>query len=68
MELIDGHEMPESRARCDYSSLDGWQIGQCILVDQKTCLRVKAYFERRMKWKFTQRQEPGGQYRLWRKV
>ena len=67
MQLMDGHPIPDTRTRHDYSNLLGWQIGQCIVVDGKTSLRIKAYFERTMKWRFTQRKEPGDTVRLWRR-
>jgi hypothetical protein len=64
---LENHPMPETRARYDYSHLMGWQVSQCITVDRKSSLRIKGYFERNKGWKFTERTQPDGKVRLWRK-
>ena len=68
MELMSDHPIPEGRVRHDYSSLMGWQVGQCIVCSQKDALRIKGYFERSRDWKFTQRKESDTKIRLWRRA
>lgn len=68
MELLNGHPIPETLARYDYSNLMGWQVGQCIVCENKDGLRIKGYFERKFKWQFVQRKQGEGQVKLWRKA
>ena len=65
--ILENHTMPAGRTRFDYSPLLSWGIGQCITVDRNESLRIKSYFERNKNWKFTERKQPDGKYRLWRK-
>ena len=65
--LLESHPMPAGRARHDYTPLLGWEIGQCVTVERGVSLRIKSYFERNKGWKFTERKQPDGRVRLWRK-